>query len=207
MSRQIFTGGTRADPPRSRPVRNPRPHRLFMYAHGTKAHERTNFPNLSKEGSLFLDAIRRSALVLVLSMLVAVAAQAQQPVKRGLLREAAAVDLSSRATDVSRAEAVRFVNVNLDMFGADGPPDAASPIELDLDLLRDADGHPFVAVPDSANVLASGRVAWTGHLAGVELSAVTFVIDRQAGTLTGSISYPGGTYRIESADGGVHVVL
>ena len=145
--------------------------------------------------------------LVVVSLLIATSATySQQSARPGLFRAAGVLPDARASTDLDRADALRYVDVDISVLSA-SDAQARAAIELDLDILQDANGQAMVAAADNVYTLNTGRMAWTGHLAGVDLSAVTLVADQSAGTLTGSISFPNGLFRIEPISGTLHRVI
>ena len=93
-------------------------------------------------------------------------------------------------------------------------------VEVDFQLLADAaavrqgtgdslvlnlfDDVVLTAEVDQVTSRPDGGLAWSGHVAGIELSLVTLVA--RDGVLAGNVSLPGAFYQVRPAGSGVHVV-
>ena len=75
-----------------------------------------------------------------------------------------------------------------------------------LDLFNGGTLGPLTAVWDSVEHVSSDSRAFAGHLEGLDHSGVTFTVDETAGVAQGSITFPGGLYRVRFVAPGVHVI-
>lgn len=77
---------------------------------------------------------------------------------------------------------------------------------INLDVLSGAGGRGgLVARLIRTETLASGRVAWFGALDGLDMSAVTLIVD-EAGGITGTVTYPGAIFSITHLGRGTHAI-
>ena len=76
-----------------------------------------------------------------------------------------------------------------------------------LDILERVGGKKVLARLKKLEKMPSGRFAWMGDLEGIGWSSVTLIIDADAGTITGNITYPEGTFEIHPIGGGVHELV
>ena len=144
------------------------------------------------------------AFVCAMMLSFAATSAGQQP-GRPLFEPSQPPQTANAAAAADNALERRFVRVNVAALGS-GEPRAASadrPETVTLDLL---DRGPLTAVMDHVERLQSGRSAWVGNIEGEEYSAVIFVVDAEAGIVTGTVSSPRGTYRLAPAGDGVHVL-
>jgi hypothetical protein len=150
---------------------------------------------------------RVGILCLLLGFGVPAGALAQN-VRAGLFTPAEQAALARDARQHPAKVASRHVRVNLDVLGQlDAPPGRRNEARaLRLDVLADLGGRAAVAVLDRIETTPGGRQTWIGHLDGVDYSSVSFVVDRSAGMLTGSVTYPGATFQIRPAADGLHEV-
>lgn len=89
----------------------------------------------------------------------------------------------------------RFVEVSFAPFSA---------AEVDSLILNLFDDVVLTAEAERVTSQPGGGLAWSGHVAGVDLSQVTLVV--RDGVLAGNVSLPGVFYQVRPAGNGVHVV-
>jgi hypothetical protein len=140
------------------------------------------------------------ALVLLVALTVApIAAAAQQSAAGsapGLFIDAAPGGTMAAASDAA-ARRVRYVQIDL---GALSHPATA------LDLFPGAAPGVLTAVWDRVEPASPDTHVWVGHLQGVNLSSVTLAVNDVEGIVQGSITMPGGLYRVRYLGPGIHVV-
>src|SRR5262249_42239549 len=137
-------------------------------------------------------------LGLLLLSLKAPSALASAP---ALFSAARPSDACGAATDPSVVRR-RLVTIDLGLLlHADGSPRALGDhgTAVQLNLFEDAS---FTAVLEELTQTSPGGYSWSGRLAGIDLSSVVVVVERQV--MAAQVSMPGAAYQVRYAGCGLH---
>jgi hypothetical protein len=108
------------------------------------------------------------------------------------------------ATGDRRLLRTRFVDVNLDLLALQVEREPGRPVEVQNIRLNLFDDTSFIAVPDRIDTTGTDSFTWTGHLQGVEPSAVSLVV--RGGILAGNLTVPGASYEVRYEQSGGYSV-